>query len=172
MPGYVYRGTDFTEPRTRKGVLAEHMFNPALCGTNAGFHQHHRHAQTKCGPCKQAHRDYDAAYRAKVKAKKEALSRCGTANGYKRHQKLGETACKPCRAGMAEYSRNYRLRILSGEVILKKPFTPDRCGTYAGFRLHTKHKIPPCDPCRKAHQEYQRAYRAKRKAEMTANSIA
>ena len=103
-----------------------------------------------------------------VKAPKPApLTHCGTANGYKRHQKHGETACDPCKAGMAEYSRNYRAKIRNGEVTAKKPFSPERCGTYAGFRRHTKHSVPLCAPCRKAHQEYQRAYRAKRRAEIT-----
>lgn len=96
-----------------------------------------------------------------------ALTRCGTANGYKRHGKRGEQACTPCKAAQAQYSREYRARVRVGEVILRKPFSAERCGTYAGFRRHTKHSVPLCAPCRKAHQEYQSAYRAKRRAEIT-----
>ena len=95
------------------------------------------------------------------------LTHCGTANGYKRHQKQGETACDPCKKGMAEYSRNYRAKIRNGDVTPKKPFSDERCGTYAGFRRHTKHNVPLCPPCREAHQEYQRAYRARKRKEET-----
>lgn len=65
---YKYGGTDFTvtEPKARhRPPQGPHLFNPSLCGTNAGYHQHNRHGQDRCEPCKQAHRAYDAAYRAK-----------------------------------------------------------------------------------------------------------
>jgi hypothetical protein len=68
---YKYNGNDFTvtEPKPRhRPPLGIHMFNPSLCGTNAGYHQHFRHAQPRCEPCIQAHRDYDAGYRARRKA--------------------------------------------------------------------------------------------------------
>jgi hypothetical protein len=42
----------------------------------------------------------------------------------------------------------------------KQGFTPDKCGTQAGYQRHTYHNHPPCDPCIKA----QSADRAKRKA--------
>lgn len=93
---------------------------------------------------------------------KPPTTQCGTANGYKRHQKHGEVACGPCKAAMAEYSRNYRAKIRAGEVTPKKPFSPDRCGTYAGFRHHAKHAVKPCEPCRMAHRRYQQEYRAKK----------
>ncbi|MEO5317621.1 hypothetical protein PV761_03370 [Arthrobacter sp. CC3] len=67
MPGYVYRGTDHYVGGALP-VTGLPPLNPALCGTNAGYHQHHRRREEKCEPCKQAHRDYDTAYRVRRKA--------------------------------------------------------------------------------------------------------
>jgi hypothetical protein len=35
------------------------------------------------------------------------------------------------------------------------------CGTNAGYRQHQKHGEVACDPCRRAHAEYARGYRAR-----------
>ena len=71
MAGYVYRGTELTpaeEPKPVRRKVPLIPLDTTLCGTNAGYHQHFRHAQPRCQPCIQAHRDYDAGYRAKKKA--------------------------------------------------------------------------------------------------------
>ncbi len=71
MPGYVYKGNQPHKPEehshgNKKTGLW--LYRPELCGTNAGYHQHGRYKQKKCDPCLKAHRDYDAEYRARVKA--------------------------------------------------------------------------------------------------------
>lgn len=38
------------------------------------------------------------------------------------------------------------------------------CGTKAGYEQHHKRREPVCDPCRNAHREYMRAYKAARRA--------
>ena len=71
MAGYVYRGTDFDTPRKGPGgrpATGLTPFNPDKCGTNAGYHQHLRHDQDACTGCHEAHKAYDAEYRAKKKA--------------------------------------------------------------------------------------------------------
>jgi hypothetical protein len=71
MPGYVYRGTNTIKPRGASGGRPKTglaPFNPDLCGTNAGYHQHYRHKQPACDPCLVGHQEYDAGYRAKRKA--------------------------------------------------------------------------------------------------------
>lgn len=67
MPGYVYRGTNHYVGGALPAT-GHKPFNPEFCGTNRGYHQHHRLGQDKCEPCIQAHRDYDAGYRARRKA--------------------------------------------------------------------------------------------------------
>jgi hypothetical protein len=70
MAGYVYGGDQPLKPRGAPGgrpATGLAPFNPALCGSNAGYHQHARHKQDKCLRCKVAHGDYDATYRAKRK---------------------------------------------------------------------------------------------------------
>jgi hypothetical protein len=37
--------------------------------------------------------------------------------------------------------------------------TRDNCGTYAGANAHKRYGEKPCDPCRLATNEYQRAWR-------------
>ena len=70
MAGYVYRGNEpYLAEKTpavrRRAPLTP--FDPALCGTNAGYHQHYRYRQQQCEACMEAHRAYDAAYRARRK---------------------------------------------------------------------------------------------------------
>ena len=72
MAGYVYRGTGGeVEPHKDRYWL----FNPDLCGTNAGYHQHYRHKQPACEPCKAGHQAYDAEYRAKKRKEKTSDKR-------------------------------------------------------------------------------------------------
>lgn len=99
--------------------------------------------------------------------RKDAGTGCGVAigtpAGYKRHQKANENACDPCKEALAEYSRDYRAKIRSGERFVRKGFTPDRCGTYAGYIHHGRQDVPACKPCLKAYREYMADYRANRK---------
>lgn len=43
------------------------------------------------------------------------------------------------------------------------------CGTYAGYARHHRQGEAPCDPCRDAAREYQRAYRATHSGTTDAN---
>ena len=42
----------------------------------------------------------------------------------------------------------------------KKPFDPNRCGTYANYAAHRRRGERPCDACRAAYNEYNRRYQA------------
>jgi hypothetical protein len=90
--------------------------------------------------------------------------KCGTTAGYKQHQNFNENACAHCKGALAAYSRAYRARVRSGQVVVMKEFSPERCGSYAGYAAHKRHNVPPCTVCLVAHAECMHAYRAKRKA--------
>jgi hypothetical protein len=70
VAGYVYRGDQPLRPRAAKRTVSPGQFDPELCGTNPGYHQHYRHKQPVCDPCKGAHRASDAKYRAERKAQR------------------------------------------------------------------------------------------------------
>ena len=59
----------------------------------------------------------------------------------------------------AERSRAYRDRKRGGA-----PREPKPHGTMAAYRRHERAQEPPCQACKQAHAEYQRALYAKRKA--------
>ena len=58
----------------------------------------------------------------------------------------------------AERSRAYRDRKLGGA-----PRQPQPCGTLAAYRRHERAQEAPCQACKAAHAEHQRALYAKRK---------
>lgn len=59
----------------------------------------------------------------------------------------------------AERSRAYRDRKRGGAPRQPKPH-----GTMAAYRRHERAQEPPCQACKQAHAEYQRALYANRKA--------
>ncbi len=59
----------------------------------------------------------------------------------------------------AERSRAYRDRKRGGA-----PREPKPHGTMAAYRRHERAQEPPCQACKQAHAEYQRALYANRKA--------
>ena len=59
----------------------------------------------------------------------------------------------------AERSRAYRDRKRGGA-----PREPKPHGTMAAYRRHERAQEPPCQACKQAHAEYQRAMYANRKA--------
>jgi len=87
----------------------------------------------------------------------------GTTAGYKRHTTAGEYACPPCKQALAEYSKDYRAKIRNGERFVKKGYTDERCGTYAGYAMHTRHRVTPCKPCLAAYNAYMKTLRDNRK---------
>ena len=58
----------------------------------------------------------------------------------------------------AERSRAYRDRKRG-----QPPRQPQPCGTLAAYRRHERAQEPPCQACKAAHAEHQRALYAKRK---------
>jgi hypothetical protein len=77
MSGYVYGGTDFDTTRPAhwakpgpKPRTELPPFNPALCGTGAGYQQHARHGQERCEKCKTAHNENQTEYRAGYRARR------------------------------------------------------------------------------------------------------
>lgn len=47
-----------------------------------------------------------------------------------------------------------------------KPGADATCGTDAGYIRHQRLRETPCGPCREAHREYQRRWRARRRAKL------
>lgn len=92
----------------------------------------------------------------------------GTPAGYKRHQKAGEDACAPCKRAIAAYAKEYRAKIRSGERFVKKGYSNERCGSYAGYIRHNRHNVPACTPCLAAYSAYMTGWRNRRKAEAAA----
>lgn len=60
----------------------------------------------------------------------------------------------------AERQKRYRNRLRGGPARVPKP-----CGTVAAYRRHQRNGEPPCDACRKANADYQRAYQQRRSSE-------
>lgn len=87
----------------------------------------------------------------------------GTTAGYKRHQNAREEACDACKAAVAKYAQDYRAKTRTGERYVPKGFSPERCGSYAGYVHHLRHHVPTCAPCKKAQREYMAEYRANRR---------
>jgi len=62
MPGYVYGGSEPHKPRQKpetKPAAPLRPFDPAYCGTMAGYRQHRQHKQPQCAACRRAHNDYE-----------------------------------------------------------------------------------------------------------------
>lgn len=111
-------------------------------------------------PITEAHKDKPQAKPAPV----FDPTKCGRYVGYKQHRQFGQDACGPCKASLAKYSRDYRARIRSGQSVVMKAFSPDACGTYAGYARHKRYELKPCAACLVAYADYMHAYRAKRRA--------
>jgi len=44
-------------------------------------------------------------------------------------------------------------------------FDPSKCGQYPNYRQHYRYKIPVCDKCRKAYNDYEREREARKRAQ-------
>lgn len=118
--GYKYRGTihdlepvePAPAPKAKPKKPRTGLFDPAKCGTHAGYKQHARHNTVACGPCKAANSAYGREYAARRKlgpiVKGFNPSRCGTYAGYARHRRSDVPACMPCRVAHADYINGYR----------------------------------------------------------------
>lgn len=110
---YKYRGD-----RTLDAAVVEEParpvrapFDPAKCGTYAGYRQHHNHDAAPCRPCK----DAAAAYQRELKVRRAAglvvrkfeSDKCGTLAGYSRHVRLNVPLCDECKQARAEYRAGY-----------------------------------------------------------------
>lgn len=80
------------------------------CGTNGGYHAHHRRDEEACEDCTEAHRLYELERRRShgVPARTEPL--CGTDAGYHRHRRAEPPTepCDACRAAHAATSAEGR----------------------------------------------------------------
>lgn len=115
--GYQYRGKihDLDEPAT--APVAPGEFDPAKCGTYAGYKQHQKRGVPSCDACRAACAEYRRNwYHAKKKPVQERAEGvydpefCGTRNGYERHRRRNTIPCAPCRAGHNDYARDYKAR--------------------------------------------------------------
>lgn len=107
---YVWKGTvpdvesePAVRPRTSTGV-----FDPAKCGTYAGYRQHQKHGVPSCRDCKDAQASYSRDYEERRKTEPARTrsfdpSACGTYAGYKRHVRYGVPTCPECREGYRVY---------------------------------------------------------------------
>ena len=43
-------------------------------------------------------------------------------------------------------------------------FDPSKCGMYPNYRQHYRYKVPMCDKCRKAYNDYEREREARKRA--------
>lgn len=144
--GYVFRGTDYTEPAYMNEPLPE-----TQCGTRAGYRKHHNNDEPACLDCAHAHADYMREYmRDYVPTMKH-----GTMTGYRAHRKIGETPCDECKAVNAAYQADYKKRRARREI--RKGWTDEKCGTIAGYAAHYRYSIPVCDRCKAAQKVYLRA---------------
>lgn len=111
---YIYRGANRDmEPEPEQ--LPPGVFNPAKCGTLAGYRQHQKHGTPTCDYCKAAQADYSRDYKQKVKNGHQPHrgfrdDACGTDAGYSRHKRHNVTPCDPCNEAHRTYISNYRKR--------------------------------------------------------------
>ena len=112
---YQYRGTvrevedDYQPQRQRVGA-----FDPAKCGTYAGYRAHQTYRVPACQDCKDAQASYTRDYierrggwpqHTDLEFKPGA---CGTYAGYMRHKRSGGKPCTKCREAYTGYMREYR----------------------------------------------------------------
>jgi len=116
--GYKYAGkdNDVEEPTpiTRKSRTNQSVFDPAKCGTYAGYRQHQKHDTPACRDCKDAQAAYSRDYherrggRPAPKVLTFNPDACGTYAGWTRHLRSDVKACGPCHRAWLEYRRAWR----------------------------------------------------------------
>ena len=108
---YTYRGTiRDVEPEPSEPTPESRTFDPAACGTTAGYKRHLKTGVPMCRPCQEANAAYCREWRAKTAARPFNPDACGTYAGYHRHKHTGIPACDPCRAANADYTHHLRAR--------------------------------------------------------------
>ena len=126
---YQYRGTirDVTEPqpepaksrpKSKPGPKPRPgIFDPAKCGTYAGYKQHGAYGIEACQPCKDANAASSRSYEARLKAggvrrhgRGFQPDACGTRAGYCRHQRHKVPACGPCAEASRIYTAEHRAK--------------------------------------------------------------
>ena len=119
--GYTYRGNirDVDDALDVQPVPLspwEHKpFDPAKCGTYAGYKQHQNCGVAACRQCKDAlaayHRDLRARHKAGQVVRVFKADKCGTLAGYSRHVRHGVPLCDACRQARSEYRAAYYERV-------------------------------------------------------------
>ena len=93
---------------------------------------------------------------------------CGTYPGYAQHKRHDIEICDDCREANNTYNRAI-MRNEDGTLkLVRAPFDPSACGTYKGHRRHSRRGLEPCGPCRAAVNDYNNAYKAKRREQKVA----
>lgn len=91
-------------------------------------------------------------------------SACGTYKGYRRHLNKGVKACPGCKAANAAYLKAWREKHPKPRNPRPVGITdPKRCGTRTGYNRHRQQGTLTCAPCRDAHAEHARKFRASRR---------
>lgn len=100
--------------------------------------------------------------RSKARARTPVFypAKCGTAAGAVQHRRFKTPACEPCAEARRDYDRDWRDRRRAGFRRPAPGFNPDKCGTTAGYKQHSKYGVELCDPCRKAKSDYVAAAKA------------
>ena len=137
------------------------------CGTNSGYHAHHRRQEQPCEECRAAHaqmvrerhqrrveerqwRPVDTWEVEHPLATGREVQPCGTQAAYRRHFRHRTPPCEPCRKAHAAYRRALYHSA-------REPVPRERapCGTNAGYSRHVYHRdLPACVPCQEAHRAY------------------
>lgn len=84
---------------------------------------------------------------------------CGTEKGLLQHKARNEPPCKWCIKFRDNPAPKVAPRITKPKPVRvpkPRPASQAKCGTTAGFHKHRYNQEPVCDPCRLAHNEYQR----------------
>ena len=147
---YKFKGPNRADP--------EYMSEPlpvSKCGTRPGYRQHQNRNEEPCDPCAEAHAEYMRAYMREH----PLVPRHGTVSGHRAHLKATEKPCLDCVTAAASHVPVKRVRRKA-----RKVWTPDRCGTPAGYRAHYYYGVPACDGCKEAQAVYSAGYRERQAA--------
>ena len=118
---YTYRGTirDIEEePQPVFRTVGE--FDPAKCGTYAGYRAHQKYKVPACRECKDAQAAYSRDYiercggRPRLAPREFQPGACGTYAGYARHLRSPVPPCPECHKAWLEYRREWHARKKAG----------------------------------------------------------
>lgn len=139
------------------------------CGTNAAYQRHRSRGEEPCEPCREAYREYSRVIQRPMRRASALLAEAHPEEYQEavreqvRRGVTGSTRYNRARGALinarpAEYDALVAQERTSPSGIVGRPLKP--CGTDAAHKRHRVRGEEPCEPCRKAHREYSRAYMA------------